>query len=88
MQVGKPSNHIPIDLEMTLLHHFFPTHHLYQVLVPLSQLFLLFSRITGHQILADTFQVASVGTNHIFYLPHINQVFGNVLLLQLSGNKH
>ena len=32
--------------------------------------------------------IASVGTNQVLYLPHVNQVFSNTLLLELLGNKH
>ena len=49
---------------------------------------MLFRRKAGDDIIADKINIALVGTNQIFHLPHIYKVFGNVLLFQLLRNLH
>jgi hypothetical protein len=69
-----------IDLQMAMITTTFRVHHPDEVAKPVGLLVLLFVSIVKmvYILSADTTQRATEGTNGVFYLPHIQQVFGNI----------
>ena len=90
MQVGQPDDDVLVNLHVSLFQHSLLLHHVNQVFIPAGQFLLLLvgSRIRLDDILADAFHVAAVGTNQVLHLPHIQQVFGDILFFKLLRNIH
>ena len=71
----------PINLQMTLLTATFLVHHPNQVAIPVDCLFFLFVAIVEafYPLALDTRQRAVESPDSILDLPHIQQIFGNIL---------
>ena len=68
---------------MSFLTYPFFTHHRYQIAIPLSHGSTLVLRITDNHISLQFFRFTMIGTDEVFFLPHIYKIFGNVSLFQL-----
>ena len=68
-----------VDLQMSALPFALAVHHGDEVAVPVGHVFLLFVGIveTVDVFLAQTSERAVVCADDVFYLPHVEQVFGN-----------
>ena len=90
MQFGQVDDYVPVNLEMSFLTNSLFPHHRSQIGIPFCQFTTLFIAhlITGNDILLNPVDITIIGTDQILYLPHINKVFGNVLLLELLRYFH
>ena len=91
MQIGKLYNDVFIDLQMPFLRYSLGTHHIYKALVPIAQLLSLLVRyaaIKVYNLALDAVYIQSAGTYDVFYLPHIEQIFGNILFFPGTCGKH
>ena len=68
-----------VDLQMSALPFALAVHHGDEVAVPVGHVFFLFVGIveTVDVFLAQTGERAVVSADDVFYLPHVEQVFGN-----------
>ena len=90
MQIGQSNNHILVQLDMTFLHHPFATHHLDQFLVPLSDflLHLLGLVVMGDHRAVDRIHIELIRPDQVLNLPHIKQIFSDILFSFLSSYYH
>ena len=90
MQVGQGNDHILVQLDMPLLHHPLTAHHVDQLLIPLRDLLLHRGRlrIMGNDGPSDRIHVKPIRPDQVFHLPHIQQVFRDVLLSFSFRNDH
>ena len=90
VHLGEPFDDVAIDLQMAVLHLSLFAHHVAEVGVPL----FLFYPSVGWEVelreiaFAQAVDVALVGAEDVFDLPHVEQVFGAVLVLKLSCDEH
>ena len=85
MQVGELDDNIFIELKVAGLFDTLATHHVDKRLIPLHHLLAL--GIGELKSVNDTGRYAVyikiVGTYYILYLPHIQQIFGDILFVFL-----
>lgn len=88
--LGEPFDDVAIDLQVAVLHLSLFAHHVAEMGVPL----FLFCPSVGREVelreiaFAQAVDVALVGAKDVFDLPHVEQVFGAVLVLKLSCDEH
>ena len=90
MQIGQSNNHILVQLDVTFLHHPFATHHLDQFLIPLSDflLHLLGLVVMGDHRAVDRIHIELIRPDQVLNLPHIKQIFSDILFSFLSSYYH
>lgn len=88
MQLREVLDDVAVDLQVSLLDHPLGAHHVAQVAVPLLERRPLVFGIAVDDLRAQAVDVAPVGAYQVLHLPHVQQIFGNVLLFQLFGNIH
>ena len=90
VKVGEPQDDVPDDLQVATLLYAFLLHHEDEMAVPFFHFFFRFLR--GSElcqiVLFEFIRVQVVGTENIFHLPHVKQVFGNVFFFKLLGYIH
>lgn len=90
MKVGEPHQDVLIDLDVSFLRHSLTPHHLNQVLIPFHHLGMGIrvevevGDVVGFQLI----YIEMVGTYKVLHLPHIEEVFGDVLLFELLTDEH
>lgn len=90
MNVGETFDDILIDLKVSALRLAFFAEHGAKIGVP----FFYFRGLLGGELelreitFAETVDIASVGTNDVFNLPHIEEELGAVFVLELLSNEH
>ena len=79
MQLSELFDHEFVDLQMSAFPASFFVHHAHEVAVPIGHLFFLCVGIgeVSDIFFTDAAQRAVVCADEVFYLPHIQQVFGN-----------
>lgn len=90
MKVGEPHQDVLVDLDVSFLRHSLTPHHLNQVLIPLLHLGMFgcgeveAGNVVGFQLI----DIEMVGTYKVFHLPHIKEVFSDVLLFEFLTDEH
>ena len=81
---------IDVDLQVPVLFDAFRAHHLAQVGIPLFHLLaLVVGQVEFRQVVRpQAVDVASVGAEQVFHLPHVQQEFCTVRIFQTVGDEH
>ena len=90
MKVGQLYDHILVELKMSAFLNILTAHHVNQRLIPFSHFFLL-GRVKlklVNDIFFDLLNVKAIGTDNIFDLPHIQQIFRYVFFMFLRCDIH
>ena len=90
MEILQQYQNVLIDLEMTLESLTLGTHHLNQFIIPLFPLtaFIVTASANLNDGIIQPVTVKPCSTYHVLNLPHVEQVFGYILLSKLFLNKH
>ena len=83
--------HVLADLQVSVFRHAFFVHHAAEVGIPLLHLLhrlFVFQLKAGEILFSNGVGVRVEGTQDVFHLPHVEQVFSQVLLAKFSRNYH
>ena len=79
-----------VDVEVTRLYLALGAHHLDELKIPRAYLsaLLLVDVVAGEEELLDALRRDACSTDEILYLPHIEQIFRDILFALLLCNDH
>ena len=79
-----------VDVKVTRLYLALGAHHLDELKIPRADLsaLLLVDVVAGEEELIDALRGYACSTDEVLYLPHIEQVFSDILFALLLCNDH
>ena len=85
MQLGKVHHYYFVYLQVSLFALAFGVHHAHEVAIPVGQLLLVVLVVVelANVFASQASHAAVVSPYDVFYLPHVEQVFGNAFLAKL-----
>ena len=76
------TDHVAVHLQMSFFGHLFTTHHVDERLIPFIKGFTPLGVESGvfvDDLMLDAVEVQVIGPDEILNLPHIQEIFGNIL---------
>lgn len=84
VEVAQPDDYVFVDLYVAFLCYIFSVHHVDELAIPFEHGFsFVVGELAAEDVFVDDVNVELCGTDEVFYLPHVEQVFCHALFFEL-----
>ena len=90
VEVIELDDYVAVDLQVAFGGHFFAAHHVDKRLVPFSHLVVLLGGQVhwGDNVVVNPLYVKGISADDVLDLPHVEEVFGDVVAAFLRSYNH